>query len=68
MSLTSTEATTTSKLTTRELAREWRISERTVFDLRTNYGLPFVRMAGSIRFDRQAVEAWAEAGTEGGAQ
>lgn len=56
-----------SKLTTRELAQEWRISERTIFDLRTNHGLPFVRMAGSIRFDRAAVEAWAAARMEGGA-
>ncbi|MGD1916820.1 MAG: helix-turn-helix domain-containing protein [Phycisphaerales bacterium] len=56
-----------SKLTTRELAQEWRVSERTIFDLRTNHGLPFVRIAGSIRFARAAVEAWAADRMEGGA-
>lgn len=65
---TPTNLTSTSKLTTRELAREWRISERTIYDLRVHHGLPFVRMAGSIRFDRAAVEAWAAGRMEGGAQ
>jgi excisionase family DNA binding protein len=50
-------------LKTDELAKQLRVSPRTIHTLREN-GLPALKVGGSIRFDLQEVLAWLKAKTQ----
>jgi excisionase family DNA binding protein len=45
-------------MTTRDLARSLRMSERAIFTLRKESGLPSVRLGKSVRFRPSDVQEW----------
>jgi excisionase family DNA binding protein len=45
-------------ITKKQLSIELGVSGRTINNLMAKYGLPFVRVGRSVRFNRRKVEAW----------
>lgn len=53
-------------MTSRELAEELGLSERTLLTLRQTDGLPFFRLGRAVRYSWAAVRAWMDAQQCGG--
>lgn len=45
-------------LTREELAKEWRVTERTIDLWRKKAGLPSFKLGRLVRFEREDVEGW----------